>query len=275
MMKPDGNDFQYRVKKSLEELGWIVRMSPHYNDPFSEKPREIDIIAEKLFAPVSNSVYNSTVIVRLFIECKYLVDQTCFWFQERDFDKAGEVIDSTRAFHEVGKNYEVDRNHHYLSTDLVAKLYRTEGKNPDGDPIYKAITQCLNATIYYRNHPTDLQKKDTQSRRLLGELNYSVIVCNSFERLLKKDTTEDSETTLPIVSPFQLEVDYAYTNSTKQIEEMFYIDVLSIEHLLEFESSILSKEVNLAKQKLSDDEREAAFYRRQEGQPNYDPFDVI
>lgn len=273
-IKPDGNDFQYKVKKALEDLGWVVRMSPHYNDSFSEKPREIDIITEKLYAPAQNSVYNSSVIVRLFIECKYVAEQTTFWFQERDSDKAKEVVDSTRSFHEVDKNFEVQRNHHYLAEDLIAKLYRTDGKNPDGDPVYKAITQCLNATIYYRNHTTELSKKNDRGRQLVEELNYSVIVCNSFDKFLKKDTTNGSEVT-EITEPFQLEVDYAYTTKTTQVEEMFYIDILSIDHIQSFEDVVLSKEINLAKQKLSDDEREAAFHRMKEERPNYDPFDAI
>ena len=273
-IKPDGNDFQYKVKKILEDLGWVVRMSPHYNDSFSEKPREVDIIAEKIFAPAQNSVYNSFVIVRLFIECKYVTDHTTFWFQQRDYDKAKEVVYSTRSFHEVDRNYEVQSNHHYLAEDLIAKLYRTDGKNPDGDPVYKAITQCLNATIYYRNHTTELSKKSIRSRHLVEELNYSLIVCNSFDKFLMKDTTNESEVTA-ITEPFQLEVDYAYTTKTSQIEEMFYIDVLSIDHIHIFENTFLSTEINLAKQKLSDDESEAAFHRMKEPQPDYDPFDVM
>ena len=270
-IKPDGNDFQYKVKKSLEDNGWVARMSPYYNDSFSEKPREIDIIAEKIFLPTQNSFYNSTVIVRLFVECKYITEQTTFWLQNRDMEKAKEVVNSNRAFHEVNKNYEVQINHHYLLNDLVAKLYRTEGKNPDGDPIYKAITQCLNATIYYRNRPTDLKNKYNHNSHKIGELNYSIIISNSFDKFLKKDTTTDS-TASQITEPFQLEIDYAYTKNDSQREELFYIDVLNIDSIKNFENKILSKEVNLAKQKISDDDREAAFHKRQFENEDFDPF---
>lgn len=269
--KPDGNDFQYRVKKVLTDAEWNVRMSPYYNDSFSEKPREIDIIAEKIFLPAPNSVYNSTVVVRLFIECKYIVEQTTFWLEERSIEKAKEVVDSSRTFHQVAENYGVQTNHHYLLNDLIAKLYRTEGKNPDGDPIYKAITQCLNATIYYRNHPTDLKNKYNRGRQRIGELNYSVIICNSFEKFLKKDTTTDSTVT-PVTEPFQLEVDYAYTKKDSQEEELFYIDVLRVDDFKGFEDKVLSKEINLAKQKISDDEREAEFHRMKSRNENRDPF---
>jgi hypothetical protein len=270
--KPDGNDFQYRVKKVLTDAGWNARMSPYYNDSFSEKPREIDIIAEKIFPPVPNSLYNSTVVVRLFIECKYIVKQTTFWLEERSTEKAKKIVDSSRAFHEVLKNYEVQANHHYLSNDLIAKLYRTEGKNPDGDPIFKAITQCLNATIYYRNHPTDLKIKYNHGRQRIGELNYSIIVCNSFEKFFKKDTTADS-VAAPVLESFQLEVDYAYTKKDSPQEELFYIDVLRIDDLKIFEDEVLLKEIGLAKQKISDDEREAEFNRMRSRNEHRDPFD--
>lgn len=273
IIKPDGNDFQYKVKKVLVEAGWNVRMSPYYNDSFSEKPREIDIIAEKAFLPVPNSFYTGTIIIRLFIECKYIAEQTIFWFEEKDIEKAKEVVDGTRSFHEANKNYEVVTNHHYLSNNSIAKLYRTEGKNSDGDPIFKAINQCLNATIYYRHSRTDLRKKyDHLSPE---ELNYPIIICNSFDKFIKKDTTSDESTLSSITELFQLEVDYAYMTKDSPTEELFYIDVLNISDFKDFEEKILAKEINLAKQKISEDKREAEFYRMRSGQDDYDPFNPI
>jgi len=270
-IKQDGNDFHYKVKKALTDIGWTVRMSPHYNDSFSEKPREIDIIAEKAFPPVERSVYRGTVIVRLFIECKYTTEQTTFWFDERNLDKAKEVVNETRSFSEVERNYQVQTEHHYLSKSLIAKLFRTEGKNPDGDPVYKALTQCLNATIYYRHHRTDL--RDRYSHQTVTELNYPIIVTNSFEKVFKKDTTTDSNLSL-VAEPFQLEVDYAYTIKDKQLEEMFYIDILSIEMLKTFEEETLIKEINLAKQKMSEDKREANFQGQDLGYNPFDPYGI-
>jgi len=269
-IKPDGNDFQYRVKKTLSDAGWIVRMSPYYNDSFSEKPREIDIIAEKVFPAMERSIYTSAVIVRLFIECKYIAEETTFWFEEKRMDKAMKVVDSLRTFHEVADNSEVMTKHHYLLNTPIAKLYRTEGKNPDGDPIYKAITQCLNATIYYRHHATDLRKK--YDHQAIGELNYSLIICNSFEKFLKKDTTADSALS-PIDNSFQLEVDYAYSTKDGQSEELFYIDILSIDSFKNFEEKDLAAEVNLAKQKISDDKRMIEYERRRSETENRDPYD--
>lgn len=270
-IKPDGNDFHYEVKKALVDAGWIVRMSPYYNDAFSEKPREIDIIAEKVFPDMDGSMYTGAVIARLFVECKYIVEQTTFWFEKRNSDKAKKVVNRTRAFHETEENYEVLHLHHYLSESLIAKLYKTFGKNADGDPIFKAITQCLNATIYYRYHPTDLRSK--YNHQSVTELNYPIIVCNSFEKFIKKDTTVGSNQ-LPITEPFLLEVDYAYKMADKPTEEMFYIDVTDINALKNFETATLLGEVNLAKQKMSDDKRQAAIERLFSARDTHDPFDI-
>lgn len=265
-VKPDGNDFQYKVKNFLSENGWSVRMSPYYNDAFSEKPREIDIIAEKAFLQTERSIYTGTVIVRLFIECKYVTEQTIFWLENKDIEKTKEVVETTQAFHHPNENYDVLKTHHYLSSNLVAKLYRTEGQNRDGDPVYKAMTQCLNATIYYRYRNTDLKKQ--YDHQTVTELNYPVIVCNSFEKFLTKNTTTNS-TINQVTEPFLLEVDYAYTSKDKQLEEMFYIDILSINKIKDFEDKILLKEVNLAKQKISDDAREDEFNRRKSGRDDF------
>ena len=268
----DGNNFQYKVKKALTDSGWNTRMSPYYNDSFSEKPREIDIIAEKAFPQIDTSFYTGTVIVRLFIECKYISKQTTFWFDKRNLERAKKIVERMRAFHEPNKNYEVLQKHHYLFDSLIAKLWETEGKNPEGDPFYKAMNQSLNATIYFRQHSTDLRKD--YNHQSVVELNYPVIMCNSFEKLIKKDTTTDS-VSCQIVEPFQLEVDYAYTQKDSQLEELFYVDILNLDSLKDFEDKILLDEINLAKQKISDDKREASFRKMQSGQNDFDPYGIL
>lgn len=49
IIERSGNSFHSRVVKKLRELEWGVLVSPHYNNNFTDKPREIDIIAEKKF----------------------------------------------------------------------------------------------------------------------------------------------------------------------------------------------------------------------------------
>src|SRR3989304_4244472 len=72
-----GNTFHCKVLKYLQEKGWIVLISPYYNDNVSSKPREIDLIAEKEFN-VEDGLRTPfrTVKVKLFIECKYIPQKT-------------------------------------------------------------------------------------------------------------------------------------------------------------------------------------------------------
>ena len=49
IIERSGNSFHSKVVKTLGEEGWNILVSPHYNDPFTNKPREIDIVAEKKF----------------------------------------------------------------------------------------------------------------------------------------------------------------------------------------------------------------------------------
>ena len=44
-----GNNFHCKVHNYLVGKNWAVLVSPYYNDNISEKPREIDLIAEKAF----------------------------------------------------------------------------------------------------------------------------------------------------------------------------------------------------------------------------------
>lgn len=47
IIENSGNGFHYKVVNFLREKGWVVLVSPYYNDNVTDKQREIDIIAEK------------------------------------------------------------------------------------------------------------------------------------------------------------------------------------------------------------------------------------
>lgn len=53
LIKNSGNNFHYKVVSYLRENGWAVSVSPYYNDNVTDKPREIDLIAEKEYAAYS------------------------------------------------------------------------------------------------------------------------------------------------------------------------------------------------------------------------------
>ena len=83
IISQSGNTFHSQVLKYLHDKGWTVLISPYYNDNATNKPREIDLIAEKAFE-TNDRRYFGTVNVKLFIECKYIPQLTVFWFHNKD-----------------------------------------------------------------------------------------------------------------------------------------------------------------------------------------------
>src|SRR3954463_3413355 len=80
-----GNSFHCRVVRFLQDNGWHTQISPYYMDNSTNKPREIDLIAEKFWMykdPFRRA--SGTVNVKLFIECKYIPQVNVFWFSPKD-----------------------------------------------------------------------------------------------------------------------------------------------------------------------------------------------
>ena len=254
-----------------------MTVSQFYTDAFSQKSREIDLIAEKAFSSTAFTDQNATVIVRLFVECKYINSTTVLWLDKKNLEKAKDVVRATDAFHDPDTNYLVTEKHHYLANLKVAKLFSSEGgKDRENDPIYKAITQCLNALIYFRHHETKLHKK--YDHRDVIEINYPLVVCNSFKEFFSQDSSSNNDPqNVPTDSLLQLEIDYAYPyDQVKSTEELFFIDVIPLEKMEVFENMLVQGDIQLAQQKLGDDRREN-YNRRMfnERDDDFDPHDPI
>ncbi|HEY9895432.1 MAG TPA: hypothetical protein V6D34_08485 [Candidatus Sericytochromatia bacterium] len=239
-----GNSFHCKTLNYLKEKEWSVLISPYYNDNFSDKPREIDLIAEKEFSikdRFSNQVGN--ISVRLFIECKYIPQLSVIWFHDKDKNKAEKLVVNTTP---LRANNSYTNQHHYIGSDnKAAKLFASEKQsNVENDPLYKALNQCLNAIVYYRNYPFIIQTPSEDQRNTLWTLNYPVIVCNSFNNFYGIDIDLNQEP-IKISDNFQLEVNYAYMDiSKKHKNEYFLIDVLAYEKIDSF-LEILQEDVTL------------------------------
>lgn len=122
-----GNTFHGNVLRYFQDHGWEVLISPYYNDNISNKPREIDLIAEKSFELRDNfNEFFGTVNVKLFIECKYISQKTVFWFHDKDKQKAEDLVVETTP---MPPNNSITRKHHYIeSSASVAKLFADERK---------------------------------------------------------------------------------------------------------------------------------------------------
>ena len=251
IINKSGNTFHYKVVDFLRDSGWQVLVSPYYNDGFTEKPREVDIIAEKTFEIKHGiSGWLGVINVRLFIECKFITNDTVFWFDKRDRERAIErVIFDTSLDHPERST--LTNNHHYLNGSEVAKLFCSEkGGSSETEVMFKAVTQSLNSMIYYKNKPTITISEWADKHRPEITLDYPIISCNSFEKfwginMVKKDGPNK------ILENFQLEVQYAYLDPGRNSKNEYYlIDVVDFNLLGKFITSLEGSDIRIVRDKI-------------------------
>jgi hypothetical protein len=261
IIEESGNNFHYKVVDFLRKNNWYVLVSPYYADNFSDKPREIDIIAEKNF-PIFNVHGNliCTINVQLFIECKYIKEETVFWFDNRNKKDTIDIVLNTTPLKDP-KMYSMTNNHHYISDLLVAKLFASKQKTIEGEIFYKAITQSLNAMISYAKNNSILPDvfNNIGNNKIEAILKYPVIICNSFENLYKTDVVEKKEPER-INENFEIETRYTYFDNLKnQKNEPFLIDTVSFEFLEIFLKNLEEKDILAVKEIISWDKRNSNF----------------
>lgn len=255
IIEKSGNNFHYKVVEFLRNNDWCVVVSPFYNDNFTDKPREIDIIAEKEFEVKDFDQWIADIKVRFFIECKYINNDTVFWFDNRDMSGAlSKVLKDTPL--EDPHSWSMTDKHRYLENIEVAKLFSGEnGKNPDNEIMYKAITQSLNSLVYYKQKPSIMPVDPYKKHNVKALLDYPIIICNDFNHfwkynIIKKETPEQ------IKDNFQLEVQYAYFDEKKENRnEYFLIDIVSFNQLEAFIKQIEEKDIAAIREKIHWDHR--------------------
>jgi hypothetical protein len=245
IISSSGNNFHCTVFNGLKERDWAVQISPYYNDNVTDKPREIDLIAEKNFqieGRFGSRRGGGCVSIRLFIECKYIPQKNIFWFHEKDKLKAKELIVNITPFEDSDDAY-IGRHHYFSQSNDAAKLFATEKmKKAENELIYQALNQSLNAMIYFRDSTSIIPDG---SERIQYDLIYPVIICNNFDNFYGVNIGSDDEP-FNVTSNFQLEVNYAYLNPSRvNINEYFLIDIINNENLEDFLSALQSDVDNI------------------------------
>lgn len=234
LVNESGNSFHCRVTNYLREKGWHTLVSPYYMDNATSKPREIDLIAEKSwnYHGRPGRKYGA-VIIKLFIECKYIPHANVFWFSDKDVASAKQWVISNTPLRD---NNIFTERHHYLATNLkVAKLFASKKKpNTESEVIYKALNQSLNAMVYLRGRQTINRELREQGTPILTTVEMPVILCNRFTDFYRVEM-EGQGGPVPIDDSFQLEVNYAYIDKQKNNRtEYFLIDIVDFEKLDNF-----------------------------------------
>lgn len=236
IVSESGNSFHSKVVKFLQDKGWHTQISPYYMDGSTNKPREIDLIAEKSWAYKEHfSSVSGTVNIKLFIECKYIPQVNVFWFSPKDRASAKEWIKNNTCLTGGDTN-----DHHYLSGNQdVAKLFASKSKaSIENEVIYKALNQSLNAMVYLRRRSSIIPDRYSNGTSILETIEIPLIICNSFDKFFQVNI-ESSADPKPIKDAFQLEVNYAYVNSNgNNVSEYFLIDIIDFNCIDKFLSEL-------------------------------------
>lgn len=229
-----GNNFHAKVAQLFRLNEWGVILSPYYVDPATDKAREVDLVAEKIFHVKHRYLekFIGTLRLRLHVECKFIKHKTVFWFDGMDEGQAQGWINQNTLFKADDRIVE---QHHYASSvvNQVAKLYATEDcKDVESDPIFRALTQCLNGLINSRGVKPVIA--DVPHLPCLKSVEYPVIVCSNFDEQFFRTRVIGDGGVERLTDNFHIEINYAYRGPTTVRREYFLVDVVDFQRLAQF-----------------------------------------
>ncbi len=247
IFKKSGMITHLKTVQALKNDGWSINVSSYYYDNVGDQVKEIDIIAEKRFnsAPFGSESTHQ-LNIQLFIECKYINSEFLVWFDQINQKKLTEALESKTGLWllSAGRGGADISNGdlHYLQDSRAAKLFSTV--HGAEDVVYKAISQCLRALVYYEQWADGpIFHKFNVHRETKGSImRYPIIVCGNFENL-KEVVAEDDvskATTKPIDNNFLIETNYVYPDKGKvsTSDDYFLIDVVNVENFGTFLKTI-------------------------------------
>jgi hypothetical protein len=238
IVNESGNSFHCRVANYLQAQGWHIQVSPYYMDSSTNKPREIDIIAEKAWS--YNDKFegiHGTINIKLFIECKYIPNTNVFWFGAKDMASSREWLERNTPLER--ENHFLNMHHYVATNPEIAKLFSSKNRpNTENEVIYKALNQSLNSMVYLRHRESIIPAPNDRHPNVLANIEMPVIACNSFDKFYRTNMNDDAAAQ-KIEDNFQLEVNYAYVDQAQNNQnEFFLIDVVDFNQIDNFLSLI-------------------------------------
>lgn len=234
IIEKNGNTFHFKVVDFLRAHGWETQISPYYTDNITDKPREIDILAEKRHDFPTHFYGPFVIDCRLFVECKHVGNQkTVFWFDSIDQKSADRLVRRKFGF---PQNNATPNQMRYLDDRnfSVAKLFASGSgeKSSENELMFKAINQALGSYIYGDNGRL-LEQPFCKIERIIP---YPVIVCNNFDGFFRINRNDESTlTSMADMDSFLVEINYAYKDKTgSSQQEYFLVDIVNFEKMREF-----------------------------------------
>lgn len=242
LVNKSGHRLHCQVANFFRSNHWTTRLSQYYVDATTDKARELDLIAEKVFEfPHDDNRHWVYLHVRLCIECKYIDRPVVFWFDTIDSQGLTGWVDERRPFN---TRNEYSRQMHCYSTGDVAKLFSSGKDAEESEPIFRAVNQCLHGFV----NTSGRSIADVRSRPNVKpyHLTYPMIVFSSFDQFYRTDV-KDGPTPVRLTDNFSLEVNYAYPNQARiSVPRYLLVDMVSVPTLGQFLQA-LEKEVQAAK----------------------------
>lgn len=234
LVAKSGNNFHSKVARWFANQDWDITVSPYYLDQMQGKAREIDLIVEKYLEMHVQGKYLGYLVVRLFVECKFVNQDAVFWFAKQDKHSTQKLIHSSIGA-DPDTNLKPSYHHYFKNNRKVAKLFASNAERfTENEIFYRALNQTLNSMTSMRNRPTSIRELEDFPEHVKAIVNFPVIVCNSFERVFAVDFFSDSEPN-PVEENFLFEVRYAYIDEQNQHKnEYFLLDFVDFSQLDKF-----------------------------------------
>jgi hypothetical protein len=260
-MDENGNDFHYQAVDFLKAKGWSVNISPYYIDLITQKPREIDIIAQKKWPVVEKFRQKSAgILIRLFIECKWILPTVSLYFNfiDNDKDLAERLARNNDILRErdyppvADMSKEPPRIHHYLQQNEAARNCAcVTSKGSNKDIFFEAWDQALRALLYFKNQPPQQRwvpvDVDFNDERIYI-IDYPLVVVSSFNTFFKRDW--NSKISTPMKDNFLWSVEYSYIVPSRNQEKIhkredFFIDITSFPTLEDFLGNLERNDIGI------------------------------
>ena len=247
-IKKSGFPLEVYTSVILNKANWFVKTNVNYFNKLVHDGREIDIVAERKTKGIERCIDT------LIIECKKSSAKSWVFFkQQKSVDVQVMNIVSPRADNYHYKWFEEKHfNDHFYTRSSVATYYMVGGvKNPqetrkdsESGPeqvIHKAVTQVMDALVFYWNRDTDVYVKEKISKM---NFLYPIIVYDGLLFSAKIDgdnidLTPENHISLYVEWELAEPMKVYYSSKGQNLRDIhqskpFIIDVVKKEYLEEF-----------------------------------------
>jgi len=241
IIEESGNNLHIDTVDLLERMQWDVDLSSYYYDETANKPREIDIIAQRNVEVINDP--EKEVIDQfklfLFIECKYLKNEVAFWARRNNEEESKEAI----IIEGLDKEYLLEgenlfREHHYLKERFIGKLYDSFPKEQGA--VFNAVTQPIKSLTFFKER---FYKMEVE-RGLTKALYYPIVVYSGIEGIYDIRRKEADLDKLELKKELIFALNYSYRSvvDNKLKTNCFYIDFIHQDSLGSFIEDVIQKE---------------------------------